>query len=830
MGTGILDVFDRYNFTVNEAEPLEQEVAIDPEMLGKVFENLIEENLRHGIGAYYTPREIVHYMCQESLITYLFQAVNTVDLHLLNSPAEQEALFEDSKSVDADLGTTMHRQKVSREDLSILIRSGEQAAHYEAARKSSNMNYLAQLPTQIEMHAALIDVALRDITICDPAIGSGAFPVGMMSEIVKARSSLTPYFTNDKERTPYHFKRQAIQNCLYGVDIDRGAVEIAKLRLWLSLVVDEEELKDIKPLPNLDFKIVSGNSLLGFPFQSHGLTEIESLKVKYFDEPNHDRKAELKDKIEQRINAHVASSEKPLGYKIDFDFRLFFSEVFRYRGGFDIVLANPPYVRQEEIKDLKPFLKTYKCYSGMADLYVYFYERGFELLRAGGVLCFISSNKYFRARYGSKLREYLGSKGRVLQLIDFGDARVFEATAYPSIILVERPLVGTPSMNANVEAFSWEPGPPLQEFPAIFARKKFALLQSELRGDGWRLESPTLLRLLERIRSTGMTLQAYAQNRVYYGIKTGLNDAFVVDRGTRDRLIGEHPSARDLIKPFLRGRDVKRWRVEFADLYLIQIESSENKVHPWSGKSDTEAERIFAERYPSVHARFKQDYLQGLKKRDDQGKYFWELRSCVYWKEFEQPKIIIPAITDNVNYALDDRGYCSNDKTSIVIPPSLSYCLAIMNSQVSWWLTKQLFASKQGGFYEFKPMYFSQLPIPAANGEQQSLIETIAEYMTWLYDPQADNDDPKASSFFEQLLSGLVYELFFQHELHGQNLHLFKHVADAKPIRLSSVPASARREHLGAFNDKIADLKHPIRSCLFSLRSLEVVRIIEGEE
>jgi hypothetical protein len=235
-GSGVLDLFDRYNFTVNEAEPLEKEVAIDPEMLGKVFENLIEENRRKGLGAYYTPREIVHYMCRESLINYLADAVN--------------------KDLD----------RLPRSDLDTFVHLGEQYSFYEAAKESGTIGRdYPKPPESIKKYAHLIDNKLAEISICDPAVGSGAFPVGMMTEIVRARCALTPYFNDTHERSPYYFKRHAIQNCLYGVDIEVGAVEIAKLRLWLSLIVDEEDVSQIKPLPNLDYKIVPGNSLMGFP-------------------------------------------------------------------------------------------------------------------------------------------------------------------------------------------------------------------------------------------------------------------------------------------------------------------------------------------------------------------------------------------------------------------------------------------------------------------------------------------------------------------------------------------------------------------------------------
>src|SRR5262249_43053679 len=226
-------------------------------MLGKVFETLIEENRRKGLGSYYTPREIVHYMCQESLINYLDTAINSC-AEIMASDKHNNAELGDEKAEQTSLTTGTRREIVSRADLETFVHLGDQISHYEAVET----RYPIKMPKSIEQHARLIDEKLADIVICDPAVGSGAFPVGMMTEIVRSRSALTPYFNDFHDRTPYFFKRHAIQNCLYGVDIDPRAVEIAKLRLWLSLVVDEEDIKQIKPLPNLFYKMVTGNSLL----------------------------------------------------------------------------------------------------------------------------------------------------------------------------------------------------------------------------------------------------------------------------------------------------------------------------------------------------------------------------------------------------------------------------------------------------------------------------------------------------------------------------------------------------------------------------------------
>lgn len=302
LGDGILDVFDRYNFTVNEAEPLEMEVAIDPEMLGKVFENLIEDNRRKGLGAFYTPREIVQYMCKESLINYLDTALNhpTTPIGAATpQPEKQPPLFVDSvekpkaEAAQHEFTEILPRLLIARKDLEEWIRQSDQFAHYAAAIAAGTKgDHYPKPPDSIRKFAHEVDVLLRDTTVCDPAIGSGAFPVGMMQEVVRARMALTPYFNDVGERTAYHFKRHVIQSSIYGVDIDAGAVEIAKLRLWLSLVVDEEDARQIKPLPNLDYKIVVGNSLLGFPFKSQRIQRIEQLKAGYFDETDHEKKSD----------------------------------------------------------------------------------------------------------------------------------------------------------------------------------------------------------------------------------------------------------------------------------------------------------------------------------------------------------------------------------------------------------------------------------------------------------------------------------------------------------------------------------------------------------
>jgi len=397
-GNGILDIFDRYNFTVKEDEPLEKEVAVDPEMLGKVFENLLEVKDRKSKGTYYTPREIVHYMCQQSVINYV---------------------------------ATELEGKVSKEDIETLIKHGEHLGENETtveAKGRETNTYFYKLPEGVRQNAELIDKKLINIKVCDPAIGSGAFPVGMMGEIVKTRNVLTAYIKG-KDRTIYNFKRECIEKSLYGVDIDPGAVEIAKLRLWLSLVVDEDDIEQIKPLPNLDYKIVCGNSLLGVEkdlFNSHLFSELERLKPLLFNEINPKKKQEYKKQIDELI-VQITHGHK------EFDFEIYFSEVFHEKKGFDLVITNPPYVNTKRGIDekSKAFFSThYVVAKGQYDLFTLFIEKALYISR---IISFIVPKPFINNENYSEIRKKVIANGIISIVIG---SYVFESAGVESCVFI----------------------------------------------------------------------------------------------------------------------------------------------------------------------------------------------------------------------------------------------------------------------------------------------------------------------------------------------------------------------------------------------------------
>ncbi|MFW5871560.1 MAG: Eco57I restriction-modification methylase domain-containing protein [bacterium] len=510
----IFDTFDEFNFTVKEDEPLEKEVAVDPEMLGKVFENLLEVTDRKSKGAFYTPREIVHYMCQQSLINYLETNTN------IDRADIEKFIQEGDKLLDQTIKAQEHKKK------------------YHGNVYDVDANYM--VPKSIEENYQKVDNLLKEIKVVDPAVGSGAFPVGMMNEIVKARSILSVYF--EDERDTSDLKRSCIENCLYGVDVMPSAVDICQLRFWLSLVVDELERKRIKPLPNLDNKIMCGNSLLE-EFEGiklfdesllngqnkdikeeveridreindlylklgqietgkikHGkqetkkeikklerkkvslnktethernlrldeigkkrneakakLNELKTKQEKFFNSSDNETKKKLKIDIEQlewelievtleeqgneealeRLNIIMRGKSKPF-----FLWRLYFSEVFQKKTpGFDIVIANPPYVRVDDIDKLlrTQYKRKYQTAQGKYDLYYLFFELAFRISSKEGTLVFITPNKFCAADSARNLRNILLNHENRISITSTSKLKVFEsASNYPIISVIKK--------------------------------------------------------------------------------------------------------------------------------------------------------------------------------------------------------------------------------------------------------------------------------------------------------------------------------------------------------------------------------------------------------
>ena len=427
--------------------------------------------------------------------------------------------------------------------------------------------------------------ALRTVRACDPACGSGAYLVGMLHELLELRRTLFVNHNVDPGAV-YKKKEEIIQQNLYGVDLAPFAVDIARLRLWLSLIVAYEG-DDPPPLPNLAYKIEAGDSLTApAPTQlqpdlfHHQLVQQYVTLKGQFMTAHGPEKQQLKQEIEA-VKAEIAEWAGTAGDPDAFDWTVEFAEIFtpplhppseegQEGGGFDIVVANPPYVRQElQTQAQKERFKTLypEVYWGTADLYVYFYARALQLLRVGGVASFISSNKWLRAGYGKKLRRHLKATATVERITDFGDLPLFGAIAYPQIITFRNQ---APGAEHTLRALAIEDLAVVDHLSKVVQEKAWPQPQSSLRVQSWDLVTPEVLDLLQKLRGTGVTLGEYTANHFYRG--SLLQDTIglcEIDAATREKLIKEHSRSVEIIRPWIRGRNISRWSIEWTGNYLI---------------------------------------------------------------------------------------------------------------------------------------------------------------------------------------------------------------------------------------------------------------------
>lgn len=495
-----------------------------------------------------------------------------------------------------------------------------------------------------------------------------------------------------------------------------------------------------------------------------------------FDKKGTEARQKLMKEVES-LQARFAEKERLL-YSNAFEWRFEFPEVLDDAGefvGFDVVIGNPPYIRQEAIKDQKPaFAEMFgSFYCGTADIYTYFYKTGLNLLKTGASLCYIAPNKFMRAGYGKNTRDLLTTQAKPLMVLDFGDLPIFdEATTYPSIVMVEKATPLTPPLSGGKrKATKQSPLPDkggrgegffftatfteydqLTKFDETLAAIGFDMQVAALRSEGWTLERPEVLALMAKLRTAGTPLGEYVDGKFYYGIKTGLNEAFVIDESTRERLIAEDPKSAELIKPWLRGRDIKKWQAEWAGLYIIAIASSGNKEWPWSQETSESAARpIFEQSYPAISHHLLQ-WEAGLRKRDDQGRFWWELRACVYFKKFDKPKISWSHFATTPEFVYDTQGFLSNDK-SYILPTDSLMLLGILNSRITNFVLGQLSPPVRGGFMELRKIYLEQLPIPPATEEQQAEITLLVQQIL------AAPDAPEVPQL-EAEIDRLVYALY----------------------------------------------------------------------
>jgi very-short-patch-repair endonuclease len=960
--TGILDVFDRYNFTIKEDEPLDKEVAVDPEMLGKVFENMLDITERKSKGAFYTPREIVHYMCQESLIHYLDNCLNSsqsspplkeeypkgevVDKSINNlphlktfrkelrnnltpaeaslwkllqgkqlggrkfrrqhsvanyildfyCPSEKLAIeldgqghfeaaqaeydnerdlfllhcgikvlrFENKWVWDNPEGLLEEVKKnfgwekkqpprptdtppleggvplgVPKKDIETFIREGHFALENDerVANKGETQTYQYQLPESIRKNADLIDQKLSSIKICDPAIGSGAFPVGLLHELVNAMLVLKPHLSYDylteklkgfgfthresisDSRYIYRLKRHIIQESIYGVDIDSSAIDIARLRLWLSLVVDEDDLDPIETLPNLDYKIVAGNSLIGLLAQGADRypqlsKELEMLKEKFYNETNEKTKKELRERIKQKIETVLDTAEDYDGYKIDFDFKLFFSEVWREKGGFDVVIGNPPYIQISKLDDtLKKNLAKMKfeTFSSSGDIYELFYENGNRVLANGGHLCFITSNKWLRANYGTSTRKFFLTKTNPKLLFDFGQEMIFStAIVHSNILLFQKgrfknEFKGCQFSKAKLNSL-------VQYF------KDNAIKLDYFNEEVWAISTPELIEIKFHLENIGLKISKW-QIEINYGLKTGYNDAFIIDEDKKKELENKDNTNNKLIKPILRGRDTRKYYCNFHNYYLI---NSHNGC-----KIDGLSKVDVIKDYPSIYEHLK-SFEPKVSNRSDKGDHWTNLRNCAYLAELEKHKIVFSEIVSEPQFYYDTQKYYPEATAFLITGENLKWLTAFLNSELITVIFRIFYAGGElVGKYRYKKAFLENLPIPKPKKQFEPIIEMLVDYLGLYKGVLKDQSkEHTLAAFFESVVDGLVYEVVFPSEIKSAGKEILKHLGDLKPIR-DDMSEEKKLAIIQSEFERLYDPNHPVRFAIETLDSVEEVRIIK---
>ena len=821
---GLIPLLESYKFTVEENTTIEEDVALDPELLGRVFENLLaaynpetQLSARRETGSYYTPREVVNYMTDESLVAYLKDALLT-----------DESLGEAQES------------RIETKIRTLLAYSNEPPQLTEP---------------EIERLMKTID----SLRVLDPAVGSGAFPMTILHKLTHALRRLDPdnrrwkhlqqtraeqraqkafNISNQQERddeltaisdtferyrdSDFGRKLYLIQNSIFGVDIQPIACQISKLRFFITLAIEQtpdptKENFGIKPLPNLETRIIAANTLIDLQeseaqqlLQEDAIEQLQqkimTVREKHYLPSNQSQKRSLEaqdealckrleNELETRrhkwieiqsraIDERAARLPNPAAQeqlremeqrKFDKRLREFDSEfenvrkiiswkpydqnatadffnpewMFGIRDGFDVVIGNPPYIQLQRdggrLGDLyEPC--NFDSFTRTGDIYCLFYEKANQLLEKGGHACFITSNKWMRAAYGRTLRNYFIEHTQPIQLLDMGPD-VFDATVDTNILLFQNALsdIRLPFNAVTIESdFDTH-----TDDIARYLNDNGVAIELPARDEPWVILPPAELALKRKIEQAGRPLKDWDIN-IYRGIITGCNEAFIIDETKRAELIAQEPRSAEIIKPFLRGQDIKRYHIQWAGLYILATGYDldiPNDYPAIYNHLETIGEQIES---GQIRVRGK-----GLFNRDDQGENWWNLRACAYYSEFERDKIIYPDISRHQSFAVDTTGfYCGN--TCYFIPTEATWLCGLLNAQSTEWFYSLVSNSLGGGARRGFSDYIKQIPVPNTTTAQKTSISRLVDQIL-----AAKDTDPDAPvSELEDEIDQLVYSLY----------------------------------------------------------------------
>lgn len=826
----LMDFFAMYNFTIDENDPDDSEVGIDPEMLGHIFENLLEDN--KDKGAFYTPKEIVQYMCRQSVIQYL----------KTHEPDEQYA-----------------------EPIEQLINNG------------------IVLPVlQTKSVASRFMQLLKTVKVCDPAIGSGAFPMGILYVLYHAIHHLQSHAEPNGNFDSTQTKRDIIQNNIFGVDIEQGAVDIARLRFWLALVVDADEPQ---PLPNLDYKITCGNSILHrFPldtplenvFTEFNKSRLEDEKMslakykekvyQFTETSDHDKKEEFRNIIEQvktafrsnlsdkdllkirKIRKRISDLETPLLfgertkeekneakklrkqltqiekehediknnkiYEHSFEWRFEFPALLNDKGdfiGFDIIIGNPPYGAKLSSIEKELFKEYYSdVHMRTPETYCYFISLAFKLVNSNGIVSYIVPNNMFFQNENEKTRSLLLFSHQLIRAINLGD-NTFENADVPTCIFIARSK-GTENYEVeysdyrkyNISDIEWN-----KDYESI-STALIKTVPSYVLG-----LSNVNIRIINEIKRHGVLIDSIAEEMAS-GISTGGDKIFKIDKS----IIIDFDIEENILRKVLVGSDIEKYSITYQNSYLIY----------------TTRETIISN-FPKTEIYLEQ-YKDKLMQRSESKKGilpWYSLGRNRYPLLFEEPKIIMRQTSDSIRCVYDENGYYVLNSILVLKPNnqnySYKYLATVLNSTCIDFLYKNLTQEEGRTFAEVKPANVRKLYIPNATNEEQNLLAILYDYLVFLKNPKQIEPFISINSMFvdlfEKIVDGCVYELFFREHMKEREIDIMNYLYQKiKPINgLSDID---KNNTIISVHSSIFMTDNPVRTRLklFVSRSPEFLKPI----
>jgi len=849
---GLFNILSAYKFTVAENTPVEEEIALDPELLGRVFENLlasynpeIQTTARKQTGSFYTPREIVNYMVDESLKAYLKQKL------------EDETGI---KPEDAEAG------------LEILFTYTEKE-HAFTAKESK-----------------VLIAAIDNCKILDPACGSGAFPMGVLHKLVHILHKLDPQNEKWKERQisrarqlddpairektiediesafannelDYGRKLYLIENCIYGVDIQPIAVQIAKLRFFISLVVDQKKNSSRKnlgilSLPNLETKFVAANTLIGLDKPQTGgqisfknpeieklEDELKALRHHYFTARRRREKLACQQK-DRDLRKRIATLLVNDGWKKDSASQVaafdpydqnasspFFDPewMFGIIDGFDLVVGNPPYIKEDVFRNAFDGARNSHCYQGKMDLWYLFGAKSIDILKVNGILCFIATNNWISNDGASKFRNKMIQEAIIKCYMDFGDYKVFSASIQTMVFVAiknENPKTyivkygklldvnaETETLNSFLRNESNQTSKTYIKYPFNFKRANFKdnyinFIPSNLADVIQKIQMRGNSNIKDEEVFSGIDVMQDFVSRMHlqklrpgYQVGQGI---FVLSNEEKESITW-NDQEKDIIRPYYTTREINRYYADVKNRYWILYTS----VHVNNHVKSYPNIKKHLDQYQDIITSVNRPY--GLHRTREEcifsGDKILSIRKCA-----------VPAFS-----FVDFPCYVSRTFLIIKCPKiNMKYLVSLLNSKiVAFWLWHK--GKIQGNNYQIDKEPLLQIPLISTNQEDENKILSINNYIVSLRSKMAD------SSYFERLNNAIIYELYFPDEIKAANAEVLKHL-HALPELKEDLSDEKKLKIIEKVYKELSDPQHPVSIALFKMDTIEEIRIIEGKQ